>query len=295
MTTSPDIQYRALLQAVEEEYARQSPGGPVRFALDKIKANATRMWLMEEPMPMGPQAMSHYSIIRTAAGTGMNLLRSVFPNGECDYMNFVLFSTSGVHGHYCTIEEVENDMGKQATAEPVTGVTFLIVHPRLVCLKYGNCEPQNVDDIAFLKKLRASSKVAIAEIGEPDTSAPESWKMNRLGNVLQGCAGLLDNIRAEWGDQWSEWDQAVRDGITAQLRKLNAEETETYSDTERLNTMEIMEWNIKSHAEMFAADGCDESSYTVWWHVERLGRSVSGHALSNLREAIDEAIKGTVK
>jgi len=98
----------------------------------------------------------HYSINR--AKDEMGLLRAVFPDGEANEMNFCLFSTSGVHGTYQTIEEEE--------AGPGCGVTFVIVHPRLVTMQYGNVEPKTQEDFAFLKKLRQSSKdVVMRDIG----------------------------------------------------------------------------------------------------------------------------------
>jgi hypothetical protein len=90
--------------------------------------------------------------------SGMTALRDMFPDAEADEMNFVLFSTSGVHGSYCTIEEVESDPDRST-------VTFLVVHPRLVTLRYGNCVPQTEDDFSFLKKLRANSHKAVLKIG----------------------------------------------------------------------------------------------------------------------------------
>jgi len=107
----------------------------------------------------------------------MAALRSFFPNGEASEMNFCLFSTSGVHGMYTTIEEVESDLDKpyppdddfDHSDEPEfkhsDQVTFLIVQPRIVCLRYGNVLPKTKDDIDFLKKLRASSHEAVAKIG----------------------------------------------------------------------------------------------------------------------------------
>lgn len=37
-------------------------------------------------------------------------LRGMFPDAKADDMNFVLFSTSGVHGTYNTIEEAEKHL-----------------------------------------------------------------------------------------------------------------------------------------------------------------------------------------
>ncbi len=34
-------------------------------------------------------------------------LKGMFPDAKANEMNFVLFSTSGVHGSYATIEQVE--------------------------------------------------------------------------------------------------------------------------------------------------------------------------------------------
>jgi hypothetical protein len=99
----------------------------------------------------------YYGVMRLI-GDGMGALRTMFPDGEANDMNFVLFSTSGVHGTYCSIEAAEKEAG--------IGVTFLVVHPRIVSLRYGNCEPKTPEDFAFLKKLRESSWRAAGEIGK---------------------------------------------------------------------------------------------------------------------------------
>lgn len=99
---------------------------------------------------------TYYSVLKLA-GDGMSALRELFSTGDPDDLNFVLFSTSGVHGSYCTIESCE--------AGEVPDVTFLIIHPRIVCMKYGNVAPKTPEDFAFLKRLREKSKKAIMTIG----------------------------------------------------------------------------------------------------------------------------------
>ena len=111
---------------------------------------------------------SHYSVLRLSGGEGgMDALRDMFPEPVANEMNFVLFSTSGVHGSYEPIEDAENVLrnGPQDDEEGVPAITFLIVQPRIVGMRYGVCEPQNMDDIDFLKRLRASSKEAVCRIG----------------------------------------------------------------------------------------------------------------------------------
>jgi hypothetical protein len=103
--------------------------------------------------------------MRKSSGVeGMNVLREMFPDASANDLNFVLFSTSGVHGTYNTIEEAERYL-KGEEEEGAAEVTFVIVHPRLVAMRYGVCNPANQDDIDYLKSLRASSHKAASCIG----------------------------------------------------------------------------------------------------------------------------------
>ena len=53
---------------------------------------------------------SHYCVIDIRPDSnGMEFLRTLFPDAEADYMNFCLFSTSGVHGSYVRIEDAERN------------------------------------------------------------------------------------------------------------------------------------------------------------------------------------------
>jgi hypothetical protein len=110
----------------------------------------------------------YYSILKLE-GDGMEALRQMFPTATADYMNFVIFSTSGIHGHCGTIEEAEAELNsdiRDDDEEIEPSVTFLIVKPRIVTLQYGNCRPQDQDDIDFLKELRKTSKAAMLDCCE---------------------------------------------------------------------------------------------------------------------------------
>lgn len=101
---------------------------------------------------------------------GMEWLRDLFPGGKADELNFCLFSTSGVHGTYLTIEDAETilsegKIGEDLEQEPV--VTFLVVQPRLVTLWYGNITCRSTEDIKFLKRLRATSRAVVSQCGYP--------------------------------------------------------------------------------------------------------------------------------
>lgn len=108
---------------------------------------------------------AHYSVMRKQPGVeGMAALRGMFPDAKANELNFVLFSTSGVHGTYNAIEDAERFL-TGADAEGYDEVTFVVVHPRLVALRYGVCNPKTQDDIDYLNRLRASSHEAVATIG----------------------------------------------------------------------------------------------------------------------------------
>jgi len=116
---------------------------------------------------------AHYSIMRMDSPlNGMDALRAMFPEAQANDLNFVLFSTSGVHGTYTTIEEAEQSLNgavNEDGEEVCCGeITFVIVHPRLVALRYGVCYPQTKDDIDYLKKLRESSHKTVLTIGIPN-------------------------------------------------------------------------------------------------------------------------------
>lgn len=133
--------------------------------------------LMFEPVQSGAwksihaKEGAHYNTYMCEDEDGMAALRKFFPGAKADDMNFVLFSTSGIHGMYTTIEKAECDFNrgcKDEDGEEITPhVTFLIVQPRIVCLRCGNCEPKSAEDFDFIKELRASSWAVIPTIGAP--------------------------------------------------------------------------------------------------------------------------------
>ena len=89
---------------------------------------------------------------------GMEALRVMFPEGDANIWNFVIFSTSGTHGFYTELETVEKRLGA-----PDNKLTFLVVCPRVVHMRYGNVVPESQEDIDFLKRLRETSKEAVLE------------------------------------------------------------------------------------------------------------------------------------
>ena len=108
------------------------------------------------------KAGAHYNVYRLSNDDlGMSALRELFPHGNADELNFVLFSTSGIHGSYETIEDAESI----CTGERIP-ITFLVIQPRIVSMRYGSALPICADDFAFLRRLRESSCHAASAIGK---------------------------------------------------------------------------------------------------------------------------------
>ena len=120
---------------------------------------------------------AHYNIWGISE-RGVDGLRLIFPDGEANEMNFVLFSTSGVHGSYTAIEEIEEGLKKYGDSPDFlqdedaeipddwhgTSLTVTVYHPRIIGIGYGNVEVK-LEDIPYLKKLRESSWKAVQQIG----------------------------------------------------------------------------------------------------------------------------------
>lgn len=123
--------------------------------------DAELMWYDARTGSSNPD--SHYTVMAlTRPELGMAALRKTFPTAQADEMNFVLFSTSGVHGTYDTIEDV---LEERALGHDKTKLTFLIVQPRLVSLRYGTCIPETEDDFQYLRCLRETSSLEASLIG----------------------------------------------------------------------------------------------------------------------------------
>lgn len=129
---------------------------------------------------------AHYNIWNISRG-GVSGLRTVFPEAKANEMNFVLFSTSGVHGTYSTIEDIEvsllkyglnpsfaEDDSEEDMPNDYNGpqLTVTVYHPRIIGVGYGVMDI-TLEDIPFLKQLRQSSWDAIRQIGAPSRPTGE--------------------------------------------------------------------------------------------------------------------------
>jgi len=106
--------------------------------------------------------MDYYSVSEIET---LDELKKYFPNGEANELNFVLFSTSGVHGFYTTIEDIEKEEDDEVDSDCDNHrITILYIQPRTVRVMYGHIEVTK-DDLEYLKKLRKTSLDAISNIG----------------------------------------------------------------------------------------------------------------------------------
>ncbi|MCY4584281.1 MAG: hypothetical protein OXE50_16025 [Chloroflexi bacterium] len=82
-------------------------------------------------------------------------IKSIFPDNRADKMNWLLCSTSGIHGSYTTLDEIEKD---PAFSEYPKFITILIIQPRRCHLFYtGELEIRDNKDITWLRNMIESS------------------------------------------------------------------------------------------------------------------------------------------
>ena len=124
--------------------------------------------------------MQYYSISEL---NSIEYVKKAFPDGKANELNFVLFSTSGVHGTYTTIEDIEyylekypnfHELSEEKQEEIREGedgysdmLTILIIRPRVVEMVYGNIQVKK-EDIPYLKRLRETSIDAVNIINEKE-------------------------------------------------------------------------------------------------------------------------------
>ena len=104
----------------------------------------------------------HYTCNRIL-GDAMDILRDFEP----DDINWVFLSTSGVHGSYISLDDIEQRISGEATSEDMQDgeeVTVLIVLPRMVVTCYGNAIIRTREDIALLRRLVEKTFIGIAEL-----------------------------------------------------------------------------------------------------------------------------------
>lgn len=98
--------------------------------------------------------MEHYTMYKFSA---IGVLQEMFPESTCDSMNWVIFSTSGVHGTYTTLDDIERDGEGR--------LTVTILQPRKISIAYGEIEVTK-EDVPFLRKLAQSTLQAFKESQE---------------------------------------------------------------------------------------------------------------------------------
>lgn len=99
--------------------------------------------------------MKHYSIGPEI--DSMDDLRALFPGGEGDSLNWLVLSTSGVHGHYGTLD----DEPEIEDGEPVEQtITVLVIQPRVVYMRCGTI-PYEPEDEPWLRHVVETTLAAI--------------------------------------------------------------------------------------------------------------------------------------
>ena len=79
-------------------------------------------------------------------------LHDFFEDGKGNGMNWLIGSTSGVHGSYKTLDEIENRL-KRPRKHPIKHhdkFTILSIQPRLCVLRYGNVVVSTLEQVEWI-------------------------------------------------------------------------------------------------------------------------------------------------
>lgn len=130
---------------------------------------------VHSPCPPGWKGGGHYSINWLDEAFAWAWIREKFgPQAQADEYGLVLFSTSGVHGSYMTLDRVVGDWEGARNMPDPTSITFLCVEPRLVRMTYGNLplspsDPDTPMRLSWLRELARSTIKAVEKIQEGNT------------------------------------------------------------------------------------------------------------------------------
>ena len=95
-------------------------------------------------------------------------LKTIFPDGKADDLNWVFLSTSGIHGSYITLDDLEkdSDCAECIDDEGNTHITILVLHPRMCCIKFGEMKINLKNDSQYLRGLVKSTVEEITKFAE---------------------------------------------------------------------------------------------------------------------------------
>jgi len=98
---------------------------------------------------------------------GINHLKKIFPDGDANDLNWCVLSTSGVHGTYGTLDDLEKYFSSGELK--YLSITALVIMPRVVSMLWGHIDI-TLEDIPYLRKLVTSSLRFMSESQTGNTS-----------------------------------------------------------------------------------------------------------------------------
>jgi hypothetical protein len=95
-------------------------------------------------------------------------LKTIFPEGKADDLNWAFLSTSGIHGSYISLDDLEKDpdCAECVDEEGNCTITVLVLHPRMCCIKFGEMKFNLKEDSAYLRGLVKSTVEEITKFAD---------------------------------------------------------------------------------------------------------------------------------
>lgn len=99
--------------------------------------------------------MGYYSVghLKDFINTSTELIKWCEDNDAPNFMNVFLPSTSGVHGSYCSLDDIEKHWGEE---DYTPDLPVMLIKPRIVQVAYGTVRVAK-EDIPKLREIMAQS------------------------------------------------------------------------------------------------------------------------------------------
>lgn len=142
-----------------------------RKRMDELSKNASLNFGCRTPIARNPEpgTLESYYVNK---GLTMDLIHEVFDvdedGNEPDYsMNWLILSTSGIHGSYTTLDELENDDGSNADEtlwqDGIACITAMIFQPRRLSIVYEGELEITREDIPYLRNIVSKTVLGFIE------------------------------------------------------------------------------------------------------------------------------------
>ena len=112
--------------------------------------------------------------------------------------------------HSCNCRDVSGNIGACPVHSGVRATDF-----DMWWQSHGKVFDPDTEDVSWFDKRKDLAEFAYSQGHEQLRGA---FQVSEVANILTNVCQIIDMVKQEWGDEWSDWDQSVRDEISQWLK-----------------------------------------------------------------------------